>query len=102
MHHILHVQNASRTEAFMLRVVIGNQPDVSAETMLRPAGAASLRLQRNAESGYIFYEITGAERRELGRCGYSDKRINEYRITLAPGHPFTCDEISTGGPLPLP
>jgi hypothetical protein len=102
MHHILRLQNASQKNAFTVGVALDNQPSVYFETRLAPGTAVTLRFRKNAEAGYIFYNVQGEKRTELGRCGYTDKRINAYNIELAPDRPFKCNELSTGGPFPLP
>lgn len=101
MHHILHVHNAGSTE-FTMQVLLGNQPSVHFERRLGPGDSTTIQFQKDAESGYIFYDVRGSVATELGRCGYTDKRVNEYRISLCPGTPFECTEISRGGPYPLP
>ena len=102
MQHILHLQNASRTKALTVGIALDNQPSAYFERKLAPGSTATLQFQNNAEAGYILYSVQGEKRTELGRCGYTDKRINEYTIELAPGRPFECHELSTGGPQPLP
>jgi hypothetical protein len=101
MEHVLHLANASSTQAHTIRVVLDNQPMVSHDVRLEPEATDTIRFSARTESGYVFFVVDGGSQFELGRCGHTDKRTNEYRVRLAPGQPFACTELSTDGPWPF-
>jgi hypothetical protein len=94
MRHVLHLHNTSATASFTVGVALDNQPDVYFERHLPANATDTLEFQRSSEAGYVFYDVHGSSRFELGRCGYTDRHVNEYRIDLAPSSPFDCAELS--------
>jgi hypothetical protein len=102
MQHVIHFRNTRTTEAIKIGMSLDNQPSFYRELDLAPGGTATIRFHANAEAGYIFYQLGPAGRVEIGRCGYTDKRVNEYMVEVGNGRITRCTEMSSGGPFPLP